>query len=159
MTIGSDDLFTHGFRDMSSSTFAVYQNPQHIGFYKHPLRRQPYGAYNMVADEVRVSVEAVIPPTFFNVPEEAAASFSTELGNILKRPALDPPPPPIVRSNIEQDIYRKADQLRTQFPDFARTVKTVTEWSMLYHYFDGQDLQAEGRLQLKTFGGDVEMLI
>ena len=85
-----------------------------------------------------------MPRAFFDVPAAAAAQFSTELGKNPKRPALDPPPPPIVRSNLEREIYRKADQLRARFPDLARTVKTLTSWDMLYYYFDGQDLQTEG---------------
>jgi len=135
---------------MPSSTFAVLQRPQQITYFQHIAPQTPHDAYNMVADKVRASVETAIPRAFFDVPVEAAASFSTELGRNPKRPALDPPPPSIVRSNLEQEIYRKADQLRAQFPEFTRTVKTLTAWHMLYHYFDAQDLQTEGKFLLKA---------
>ena len=135
---------------MSSSTFAVPQNSQPAAYYQYGPPQTPHDAYNMVADKVRASVETAMPRAFFDVPADAAAIFSTQQGKALKRPALDPPPPPVVRSNLEQEIYRKADQLRAQFPDIAGTVQTVTSWDMLYYYFDAQDLQIEGKSQLKV---------
>lgn len=127
---------------MSSSTLAV---PQQTHYPQHILPQTTHDAYNMVADKVRESVAAPFPPSFFILPDDAHASFSTGMSKNPKRPALDPPPPPIARSDLESEIDRKAAHLRAQLPELARTIKTATQWAELYGYFDAQDLQVEGK--------------
>jgi hypothetical protein len=99
-----------------------------------------------MADQVRQHMEMSLPKKLYNVPDDAPASFSTHEGREPKRKALDPPPPPIVRSNLEQEVSRKAKQLREKFPAIARGINNnIISWHGLYKYFDAQDLQLEGK--------------
>jgi hypothetical protein len=89
-------------------------------------------------------VPAVLPPSFYSVHESCPAIFTTRLQTLPKRALVEPFPCPIVRSNIQLDIDEKVQQLRDQFPDHARYVQPVRNWSDLHQYFDAVDLYVDG---------------
>ena len=85
-----------------------------------------------------------MPTQFYDVPEACLAIFSTNCGAIAKRQLPDPPPPSIVRSDIDGDIQRKATALWQEFPVQIQHVRCPLAWEDLYTYFDAVDLWTEG---------------
>jgi hypothetical protein len=84
-----------------------------------------------------------MPRSWYDVPESAAAIFSTRNQTLQKRRLVDPLPPPVIRSELLVDVQNKAALLRHQFPDLILQVRTPQTWNDLYRYFDGVDLWTE----------------
>jgi hypothetical protein len=77
----------------------------------------------LITDEIQKTIEyAAFQPDFYKLPADAVAHFSTNLGKQQKREVADPPPAPVVRSNVDDEIRRKAIELREQCPSIARRV-------------------------------------
>jgi len=91
-----------------------------------------------------IALEPSMPREFYNLPKDAPALISSHFGKHPKRELADPPPAPIARSDGPDDIVRKANYFRKQFPIFSRKIRALTTWEQLYHFFDAYDLQLEG---------------
>lgn len=106
----------------------------HMGPLIHPLPvsaiAAPAPTITQMAPHIAKSLEATLPEHFFHLDASAPAQFSTVFGAKPKRDVDAPPPAPIVRSNIDIEIQRKADELRAQLPDLA--AKVITPGSMFY---------------------------
>jgi len=88
-----------------------------------------------------------MPLSFWRTPDNAVSAFSTHLGLYPKRQLPELPdqfPPPVVRSNLNQDVQKKAQSLAKQFPELARGITPINDWYHLYKYFDAVDLWIEG---------------
>jgi hypothetical protein len=85
-----------------------------------------------------------MPVSFWQTPDNAVAAFSTQLGRYPKRQLPRPLPAPIIRSNMNHDVQKKAQSLVKQFPELARRITPINEWYHLYKYFDAYELWIEG---------------
>lgn len=82
--------------------------------------------------------------SYYDVPHDAAAVFSTDMQRQPKRKLEEPFPSVIIRTNLPVDIQRKCAELRTRFPEVAIHVEGIESWTSLYHFFDAVDLWSEG---------------
>jgi len=95
---------------------------------------------------IAVALETNMPAAFYTaLPDIRPAHFSTEFQKKPFRYAVVPHPPTIVRSDIQADIQRKADYLRSLVPHIACMIlNPVVYWPDLYYFFDVEDIQVEG---------------
>jgi hypothetical protein len=85
------------------------------------------------------------PMSFYDLPAQAAAIFSTKMGQCEKRSLPKPPPSTVVRSNLDADVAEKAAALEGAFPPhLVRSIKEPRGWKDLYEYFDGHGLYVDG---------------
>jgi hypothetical protein len=99
---------------------------------------------NSLSDWVNPHLNLTLGMKFYDVPENAPATFSTKNGSIKKRQLPVPPSPPVARSDVDIEIRRKAKLLREEFPAIVRGIShPPTTWFDLYKYFDGVDLWYE----------------
>jgi hypothetical protein len=90
-------------------------------------------------------LELTLPKKFYdNIPRDAPALFSTKNGTRQKRQLHSPPPPPVARSDLDQEVKRMAALLRRTLPDVASTIRNPRSWIDLYYFFDAVDLWVEG---------------
>ncbi len=85
-----------------------------------------------------------VSPQFYKVAAEAPARFSTNNGTKPKRELVEPYPAPIVRTNLEDDVEKRALELLKDFPWSAGIYVPPVDWYQLHEFFDGHDLWVEG---------------
>jgi hypothetical protein len=87
-----------------------------------------------------------MPATFWWTPSHAVCAFSTQQGRYPTRQlSTDQPYPlPVMRTNMNLDIQKKALQLVKQFPELTRAITPLNDWYHLYRYWDAVDLWIEG---------------
>lgn len=86
-----------------------------------------------------------LPKSFYSLPANSRAVFSTAHGKYPKRDLPEPPPLCITRSSVALDVEKKAEALWEPFYyDIYNNIRRPESWYDLYHWFDAVDLYVEG---------------